>query len=378
MGEPKRVAILAVRFGAGHWQAAQALKEALAQTCPGVRVEVLNYLRFAGFFFDWLTRFVYHDLMIHIPRLYRRFFACTDRLRPGSPFQKLINRCGARRFLRYLRRTNPVLLISTFPVPAAVAADLKRRGRIRCPLVTVITDYTLHRQWVQPGTDLYIVAGEAMVESLGRCGVPPGRAAAAGIPIDPRFETRTGKRLAQLLPDFPPSCEGLPVVLVISGATNFRGDLARLCRMLADFPTPLVGVVVGVRRPRLRFRLRRAVRKGRNRVFILGFSREVPSFMEAAACLISKAGGLTVSEALARELPLIIYRPLPCQEEANSAFLVGAGAALAARNLKELEACLGRVLGDDLLRARMKEAASRLKKPGSARAVARLLEPYLK
>ncbi|MDH7577292.1 MAG: glycosyltransferase [Bacillota bacterium] len=377
MGEAKRVAILAVRFGAGHWQAAQALKEALEQTYPGVQVDVVNYLKFAGFFFDWLTRLGYHDLMIHMPRLYRRFFAYTNQLRPGSLFQKFICTCGARRFRRYLRRANPVLLISTFPVPAAVAANLKRRGLVRCPLVTVVTDYTLHQQWIQPGTDLYIVANEVMAGDLICRKIPPHQVAATGIPIDPRFETHPGKKLPELLPGLPPASEGLPLVFVLNGATCFRGDLPRLCRLLADFPVPLVGVVAGVRHPRQRFKLRRLVKKGRNKVLILGFTKEVPSFMGAASCLVSKAGGLTMSEALAMELPVVIYRPLPCQEESNRAFLVAAGAALAAQNISELSECLRRVLKDAHLRTEMKQAASRLKKPAAARAVARLLEPYL-
>jgi len=135
--------------------------------------------------------------------------------------------------------------------------------------------------------------------------------------------------------------------------------------------------VAGVRHPRQRFKLRRLVKKGRNKVLILGFTKEVPSFMGAASCLVSKAGGLTMSEALAMELPVVIYRPLPCQEESNRAFLVAAGAALAAQNISELSECLRRVLKDAHLRTEMKQAASRLKKPAAARAVARLLEPYL-
>ncbi|MGB9792039.1 MAG: hypothetical protein ACPLTR_05610, partial [Thermacetogeniaceae bacterium] len=65
MEKRKRVAILSVRFGNGHWQAALALKRAIEDVYPGVQVDVINYLVFAGFLFDWLTRVAYHDLMIH-------------------------------------------------------------------------------------------------------------------------------------------------------------------------------------------------------------------------------------------------------------------------------------------------------------------------
>lgn len=373
MRETRRVAILAVRFGNGHWQAAQALKTALEEADPAVVVDVRNYLTFAGYLFDLLTRLGYHDLMIHIPWVYRRFFAYTNSLHPGSLFQRMINSCGSRRFLRYLKKRDPHLIINTFPVPAAVSAALKRRGIIKCPLVTVITDYTLHRQWIQPGTDLYIVATPEMAGELVKHRVPPQSVAAVGIPVDPRLEGQRGKSIKELLPDLSSDCSNLPLVLVINGATNFRGDLPAICEMLAGFPVPLVGVVLGVAHPSLRIRLRRMVRQGPNKVFIKGYSREVPFFMDLATCLISKAGGMTVSEALVKELPMIIYRPLPCQEERNRDFLIASGAALAAENMQELEECLRGMLRDPHLRNRMKGSARRLRRPGAAREAARLL-----
>ena len=135
--------------------------------------------------------------------------------------------------------------------------------------------------------------------------------------------------------------------------------------------------MLGVRFPRLRLNLRRAVSRGPNKVFIIGYSREVPRFMSAASCLISKAGGITISEALAAELPLIIYKPLPCQEEQNRDFLVRESAALSASSLAELGELLNKVLQDDSLRGHMKAAAARLKHPDSASAAVRFIAPYL-
>ncbi len=175
------------------------------------------------------------------------------------------------------------------------------------------------------------------------------------------------------MPDLPEEMRSLPLVLVISGATSFGGELGRICRLLAELPVPHVTAVLGVRFPRLRLNLRRAVRKGPNRVFIIGYSREVPMFMAAASCLISKAGGITVSEALAAEVPMLIYRALPGQEELNRDFLAREGAALSAKNLDGLRQALCDLLQNDDLRLRMRDAAARLKHPDSASAAVRLI-----
>jgi processive 1,2-diacylglycerol beta-glucosyltransferase len=374
MAETKRVLILAVRFGSGHWQAALALKKALIEANPAIKVDVVNYLKFAGFWFDFILRLIYQDLMLRVPSLYRRLFLYADRLPQGSLlFQTFIKTCGVPAFPLYLRRKKPDLIISTYPFPAAAVSWLKRRGRISCPLVTVITDYVLHQLWIQPGTDLYIVSTRTVAEDLVRRGVPPERVAETGIPIDLRFVKRIGRSLSELLPDLPEEHRSLPLVLVISGATNFGGELSRICRLLTKLPVPHMTAVLGVRWPRLRLNLRRAVRKGRNRVFIIGYSREMPLFMAAASCLISKPGGSIVSEALTAEVPMLIYKALPGQEEWNRDFLVREGAALSAQNLDELGQLLCDVLRNEGLRLRMRDAAARLKHPDSASAAAKVI-----
>jgi processive 1,2-diacylglycerol beta-glucosyltransferase len=390
MAETKRVLILAVRFGSGHWQAALALKRALVEAHPEIEVEVVNYLKFAGSLLDIMLRAVYQDLMIRVPPIYRCFFQYTDRQSQGSLFQIFIKTYGVPAFLLYIRRKRPDLIVSTYPVPAAAVSWLKKRGLVNCPLVTVITDYVLHQTWIQPGTDLYIVPNELVAEDLAHRGVLPEQVAATGIPIDPRFNRkgdtppagecprwRADRALPGLLPDLPEELLGLPLVLVISGATNFGGELSRICRLLAGLPVPHVAVVLGVRFPKLRLNLRQAVKKGPNKVFIIGYSREVPLFMAAASCMISKAGGITVSEALAAELPMLIYKALPCQEELNRDFLIREGAALSAQNLAELGVLLCDVLRNEGLRLRMRDAAARLKHPDSTSAAVRLIERYL-
>jgi processive 1,2-diacylglycerol beta-glucosyltransferase len=378
MAENRRVLILAVRFGNGHWQTALTLKKALLDAHPTIEVEVVNYLQFAGFFFDVLLRLFYHDLMIRVPPLYRCFFRYTDRHAQDSLFQKwFIKTVGVPAFLLYVKSKRPDLIISTYPVPAAVAAWLKQHRLVKCALVTVITDYMLHLTWVQPGTDLYIAPTEIVAGELIRRGVLPEQVAVTGIPIDHRFMNVADRALTELLPDLPEELQGLPLVLVISGATNFGGDLGRICRLLAGLPVPHVAVVLGVRFPQLRLNLSRAVSKGPNRVFIVGYSQDVPMFMSAASCMISKAGGITVSEALASELPMIIYKALPCQEEMNRDFLTREGAALSARNLNELGKMLCDVLQNEDLRAQMRDATVRLKHPDAASAAVRLMAPYL-
>jgi processive 1,2-diacylglycerol beta-glucosyltransferase len=102
-----------------------------------------------------------------------------------------------------------------------------------------------------------------------------------------------------------------------------------------------------------------------------GFSHEVDVLLAASDVLVGKAGGLTCAEALVKGVPMVIFRPTPGQETRNAAVLGKAGAAVTASHLDEVEAAVGRILGDATARERMREAAARLARPGAATAIAR-------
>ena len=93
--------------------------------------------------------------------------------------------------------------------------------------------------------------------------------------------------------------------------------------------------------------------------------------LEACDVVVSKAGGLTCSEALIKRAPLVIYRPTPGQEVANAAFLVRGGAAVHAESVEEVEATVRRWITDPAERARVREAAGRLAHPHAAETIAR-------
>lgn len=104
----------------------------------------------------------------------------------------------------------------------------------------------------------------------------------------------------------------------------------------------------------------------------------VHELMDIASLLISKSGGITVSEALAKELPVLIYKPLPGQEYHNAVFLSKTGAGIIIKNEDELRNILKHLLLDNACLKRMKEAARAVKKPEAAMDVAKKLLSFLK
>jgi processive 1,2-diacylglycerol beta-glucosyltransferase len=112
-----------------------------------------------------------------------------------------------------------------------------------------------------------------------------------------------------------------------------------------------------------------AARDGR--VLAIGFSAEVDAWFEACDLVVSKAGGLTCSEALIKRLPLVIFKPTPGQEVKNAEFLEAAGAARHADSVDEVAATASEWLSRPEVRERVRAAAARIAAPQAAATIAR-------
>lgn len=105
---------------------------------------------------------------------------------------------------------------------------------------------------------------------------------------------------------------------------------------------------------------------------IIGFTTEIDELMAVADVVLTKPGGLTTSEVLARGAVMAIVNPIPGQESRNSDFLLENGAAVKVNNIGTMKLKLTELLGDREKLDRLKENARRLAKPQAAFDVARM------
>jgi len=359
---------LTADYGAGHRRASMALEEALKELRPDLSILTLNYIQFVHPLLDRVTQSLYVNTVKVAPELYRGFYYITKSIDPGSVWQYTLNHLGHRKFLRLLQKVSPNIVLCTFPTPAGVVGELKRRGQVNLPQVTVITDNAVHTQWISHHTDLYIVASDWVKRGLVKRGISEDRIAVTGIPIDKRFKLNYDKK--SLLEKYGLSPH-LPTVLLLGSAYGMSPDVWETAAWLGRIRTPCQAIVVAGRDQRLKAKCEDAIREARNPVVVLGFVTTMHELMAASDMVITKAGGLTVSEALASGLPIVIHRPIPGQEEENSKFLLNYGAAVLSRDPDTTKDLVLTLLRDEALRKKMAEAAKSLGKPDSAASAAR-------
>ncbi|HHY34595.1 MAG TPA: glycosyltransferase [Firmicutes bacterium] len=372
---PHDILNLTADMGAGHRRASEALEGALREARPGTTILTLNYIRFVHPLLDIISSSIYVNTIKVAPELYRRFYRVTKEIEPDSLWQTLLNNLGHRRLLRLLQKVKPKVILATFPTPAGVVGELKRRGLVSAPLVTVVTDNAVHTQWVNPWTDLYIVASEKVLEGLTQRGIPAERIAVTGIPIDKKFSENIPRDVLYAKYHLDPS---LPTVLVLGSAYGMTHDVPELCRSLAHTKRRLQLIVVCGHDKILRWRCLEAVERAKNPARVFGFVNTMHELMRVSDLAVTKAGGLTMSEALACGLPLVIHKPIPGQEEENSKFLVSSGAAVESRDAERTRDLVFHLLDHPDELDAMRQKAKTLGHPNSARDAAQeIIQRYL-
>ena len=369
VGSP-RIAILHATAGSGHKRAAEALAVAIESLRPGATVREVDTLVFASRLYRDTYAASYNAMAARAPALWGalyRSWASAPVNRGTAPVRLAMDRLNLRRLVRVVERENPDAVVCTHFLPVEALSPRRERGRLRVPLYCVITDFTAHPFWAFPHVDRYFVASDRVAAELAELGVARERIEVTGIPIDPRFASTVGRNEARARFGLDPR---RPMVLVMGGGSGV-GPLAELAERIATLALePQVLVVCGTN-ARLRDEIDRLPLGRTGRIRTLGFTHEVDVLLEACDVVVSKAGGLTCSEALVKRTPMVVYRPTPGQEVRNAEFLEGAGAALHADSAEAVEVAVGRWLADAAAREQVREAAGRLARPLAAEEIAR-------
>ncbi len=369
--DAQKILILHASVGAGHARAAKAVADALALESPGTRTTVVDALDLARPLFKSAYAQCYLDLISKTPALFGRLFEWTDRRPgPGALYDRLrraVQRWGVNELADLVIGGGWDAIVNTHFLAPELVAALRSAGKFSAPQLTVVTDYDAHRIWVHEPTERYCVASSVAAASLRGRGVPAAAIAVTGVPIDPSFSApmdRGAARRALGLSD------GYPVVVQAAGGQGV-GPLGNIYRALLASEVPSEIVVVCGRNEEGRRSLTKIRPPSRHRVQVLGFTEKMRGLMAAADLLVTKPGGLTVSEALACGLPMVVVNPIPGQEERNSDYLLGNGAAAAANAPAALTGVVDGLLSSQARLAEMRRRAGELGRPRAAFTVAR-------
>jgi processive 1,2-diacylglycerol beta-glucosyltransferase len=358
-----RVLILTASYGSGHNAAARTLAAGLARA--GATAVIVDHFReLVHPRFESATRTLYAWTLRHARAAWGLAYELADRMGAGSPLAFGMSAVGTAGLARLLGAERFDAIITVHATPAIACSTLVALGHRVPPHTTVVTDFVAHGQWIAPRIDRYCVAATEVRHEFIARGIPAARIVVTGVPVRDGFMAPMDPAEARLRMGFAPDA---PVVLAMAGSDGGLGALPDVARTLMHASRPLQGVVVAGRDPALAARLRRLT-AGTN-LRTLGYTDDIPTLMAAADVLISKAGGMTIAEALAAELPLVMYGSLPGQERRNERFASRAGIALTAGSRRGLARAIDRLLGDPALLDLLRERIRSIRRPDATRTI---------
>ena len=327
----ERVVIVSASVGAGHDGAAAELERRLV--AAGLTVDRFDLLDVLPARLGRLVRDGYHRLLVRAPWAYQRIYSSTERAGGGGPVAKALLRSAEERLLRALPAGTGAV-VSTYPGASRVLGKLRLDGRLTVPVLTYLTDFSVHPLWVADGVDVHLALHAVPAAQARAIGARDVRV--CGPVADPRFHPvdATGRAAARARFGLPPTA---PLALLVAGSWGV-GPVREVARDLRDCGAAVPLVVCG-RNETLADQLRA---DGIEHVH--GWVDDMPGLMHAADVLVQNAGGLTSLEAFAAGLPVASYGCIPGHGLTNAAALDEAGVAAWIRDPAQLKHVLGELI----------------------------------
>ena len=361
----KKVLIMSASTGGGHNRAARAIKEELeSRTIDNMSIEceIVDSLKLVNNTMDKVISRGYEKSALYTPKAYGSVYRFSETTIASknefktNPLTSLM----ARKFKHLLNESTPDLIIGTHPFPMIALSTLKKNNNIHSlsrseslykstkvdipPMISVLTDYTTHSTWIQNEIDYYIVGHEYVKELLVYEGVDSEKVKAFGIPVEKSFLSHRDRET--VLTELGLSPEKLTVLLMGGsfGAGNIKETLEDLIAIDRGFQI----LVITGRNEHLKDKLSKMLDSTihNKNICLLGYTNKMNDILASIDVLISKPGGLTTTEALLNDVPMIVPYFIPGQEEENLDFLTNCGAALRTTKKYSLPVLL-KVLIDD-------------------------------
>lgn len=371
----KKILIFYASYGGGHLSAAKSIKKYIDENYENVECEMVDCMKVVNRPLEKMTTAAYREMAKKTPKLWGKVYSKSEK---GmlSKISKDSNKLMAHKLGKLINDKNPDLIISTHPFGSQMSNYLKRKGKINCKIATILTDFAIHKQWLigHEYTDNFFVSNENMKKDMIEYGISENKIHVTGIPMSDRFFENFDKQKIYEMFNLDPNKN---VILFFGGGEFGLGKdktLQVLKALLRKVPNYQIVAVAG-KNEKMKESFEHIVKEFcvEDTVRVLGFTDKVPELMNICSLVVSKPGGLTTTESLASELPMLIINPIPGQEEQNAEFLESHGVGIWIKSTDDPENIISLLFDSNNKLIKMKENTKILAKKNSTKEICKLL-----
>ncbi|WP_346929525.1 glycosyltransferase [Clostridium sp.] len=320
------ILILSASTGGGHLKASKALESYILENELDAKIKVVDTLEYVNPFINKIVTKGYIVLAKYLNLLYKNLYSLTDKSGILTCLVTKLILLFSKKLLPLIEEFAPDVIITSHPFPTEMISILKGNKSIKVPSICIMTDYAPHNTWIKPNVDEYCVACEDMIEGMIDRGVAPEKVHPYGIPVYSGFFHQDEEDKKILLDELGLS-ENKMTLLVMAGSFGVY-NIEKIYKNISNIPMDFQIIILTGNNKRLYNKIKEQIKFSNKQTKLIKFTNEVHRYMNLADVLITKPGGLTVSEALAANLPLITFDAIPGQEEANAKFLLDHGMSI--------------------------------------------------
>lgn len=322
-----KVLIFSASTGGGHNIAANSLKEHFIS--KGYDAVTYDAFKETSTLLNTVIAKGYERMINIIPRTYGKLYRAANNETLSHYVIAIITDVVEKSLLRIIQEEKPQLIIVTHPLVTNVLGTLKGEGEFTTPIISIVTDYMIHSAYINSEISAYIVGSEYTKNSMIERGVDKNKIFPYGIPVRKSFLDYNGNVIKDYDVDLS--------ILLMAGSMGIS-QLEKAFKSLIESRHYLKIIVVCGNNTRLKKKIEKIIEdyESDKRFEIYGFVDNIPELMDKTDVIISKPGGLTTTEAIIKNIPMVIPYYIPGQEEENADFLVETGMAIKVDRIKEL------------------------------------------
>lgn len=304
----------------------KAMEHYFLNHIPGVEVRIVDAIKEVNKVVDKTICGSYEFMAMKAPKLYGVIYDQTQK--EGLDVSKPLSAMACRRLLPVINEFDPDVIITTHPFAGEMVSHLKSRRKVDKPLISIMTDYGPHRSYLAKNVDAYIVPAPECVEPMVELGVNRKKIHPFGIPVFDVFHPVEPSEIPALRQELELDPDpALPTILLMAGSFGVT-NILEIYKSLMELSEQFQLVIVTGRNQKLYDAFEKVVPDSPKPVKLVYFTDVVQKYMQCSDMIITKPGGLTISEAIACDLPMVLFNAIPGQEEDNADFLVNRGMAV--------------------------------------------------
>ncbi|MFA5089464.1 MAG: glycosyltransferase [Candidatus Omnitrophota bacterium] len=367
--KPKRIILMYISEVSGHHSATLAIEKAIKILQPQAQVLNINTFNYTNPISEKIVNRIYMGIIKRTPKIWEYLYDNPKIARKVAKIKDAIHRVNAVKLKNLFDKFKPDVVACAQAFPCGMVADFKNIYNSNIGLVAVLTDYIPHSYWVYDSVDCYIAPSDEVAMRLIKKGVEKEKIRPFGIPFDPKFKQGVDKTkvIQKLKLDV-----GVPTLLIMGGGQGI-GPIKTIVTSLDKAGAQFQEIVVAGTNKKLYKSLKGKIRKQKRKIALLGYVDNIHELMDVSDVIITKPGGVTTAEALAKNLAMIIINPIPGQEASNTAYLTSQKAAIKVDDPKQIKEVINDLFSNHIKLKRLREQAALLSKPNASFDIAKFL-----